>query len=587
MNVERIERRLMAILAADVAGYSRLLAEDEQGTLAQWRAHWRAVVDPQITAHRGRIVKTTGDGILVEFASVVEAVSCAVEFQRSMIERNADVPPEKRIEFRVGINVGDIIIDGGDIWGDGVNIAARLEALAEPGGICVSGRVREDVQGKLDLDIAFEDAGDRQLKNIPRLVRVYFVRLGATREREAPSLPDKPSIAVLPFENMSGDPEQEYFADGMVEEIITALSRRRWLFVIARNSSFSYKRAAVDVKQIGRELGVRYVLEGSVRKSANRVRITAQLIDATTGHHVWAERYDRELADIFAVQDEITDTVMAAIEPQLYAAEGVRAKRKPPESLDAWECVVRALALMNSRTKPDATAARALLQRAVMLDPGYAQAHSLLSFVMALSVQLGWEPRDPTLHNAAAAARQALLMDFEEPWAHAAAGFALVLSRRAEDAVAEYQKALSLNPNFAFVHTMLGAAFCYLGRSDEAMAQIEHAERLSPRDLLSRGNFGANNVIRAAAAMVGGNYREGIRFARQAVNESPGSTPAHRQLVINCALAGEMEEAKTALHALKSLNPDITLRWVEEWLPFAREEDRRKYVEGLRMAGLE
>jgi TolB-like protein len=272
----------MAILAADVAGYSRLVGADEEGTLARWKAHWRELIDPKITEHGGRTVRITGDGMLVEFASVTAAVRCAVEVQRAMGERNADVPQEQRIEFRMGINVGDIIIDGSDMWGDGVNVAARLEALAEPGGICVSGRVQEDVQGR--LDIAFQDTGEQQLKNIARPVRVYRVRLDGTAEASPGlPLPTKPSIAVLPFNNMSGDPEQEYFADGMVEEIITALSRMRWLFVIARNSSFTYKGRAVDVKQVGRELGVRYVLEGGVRKAANRVRITAQLIDASTG----------------------------------------------------------------------------------------------------------------------------------------------------------------------------------------------------------------------------------------------------------------------------------------------------------------
>ena len=324
-----------------------------RSTLAQWKAHWRELIDPKIAEHRGRIVKITGDGLLVEFASVLEAVRCAVEVQRAMAERNADVPQEKRIEFRMGINVGDIIVDGTDMWGDGVNVAARLEALAEPGGICISGRVQEDVHDK--LDIAFEDAGEQQLKNIARPVRVYRVRLDRqlrTRCRRC-RCQTKPSIAVLPFKNMSGDPEQEYFADGMVEEIITALSRIRWLFVIARNSSFTYKGRAVDVKQVGRELGVRYVLEGRVRKAANRVRITAQLIDASTGAHLWADRFEGALDDIFDLQDQVTASVVGAIAPKLEQAEIERAKHKPTESLDAYDYYLRGMASLSSKNQGD------------------------------------------------------------------------------------------------------------------------------------------------------------------------------------------------------------------------------------------
>jgi TolB-like protein len=330
----RVERRLAAILAADVVGYSRLMGSDEEATLAQLKVHRRELVDPKITEHRGRIVKTTGDGMLVEFASVVDALRCAVDVQRGMAERNAEVMKDKRIEFRMGINVGDIIIDCDDIYGDGVNVAARLEGLAEPGGICVSGRVQEDARGK--LEIVFEDLGEQQLKNIARPVRVYRVRLSgaAPSYRPALPLPDKPSIAVLPFQNMSGDPEQEYFADGIVEEIITALSRFRQLFVIARNSTFTYKGRAVDVKQVGRELGVRYVLEGSVRKAGERVRITAQLIDAATGAHLWADRFDGGLGEIFELQESVAATVAGEIAPRVERAEIERVKRKPTESLD-------------------------------------------------------------------------------------------------------------------------------------------------------------------------------------------------------------------------------------------------------------
>ena len=340
MQQARAEHRLAAVLAADVAGYSRLIGADEEGTLGCLKAIRAHLVDSKIAEHRGRIVKTTGDGLLVEFSSVVDAVRCATEVQAGMAERNASVPVSQRIEWRVGINVGDIVVENGDIFGDGVNIAARLEGLADPGGICVSARAQEDAAGK--LDVAFDDMGEQQLHNIARPVRVYRVGAGAAARPTLP-LPDKPSIAVLAFTNMSGDPEQEFFADGIAEDIITALSKSRSWFVIARNSSFTYKGKSVVVKDVGRELGVRYVLEGRVRKAANRVRVTAQLVEAATGGHLWAERYDRDLADIFAVQDEITASVSAAIQPALDRRERGRAARKPPESLDAWECYHRGM----------------------------------------------------------------------------------------------------------------------------------------------------------------------------------------------------------------------------------------------------
>ena len=373
-------RRLTAILAADVAGYSRLMGADEEGTHESLKAHLGELVNPKIAEHRGRVVKNTGDGFLAEFASVVEAVRCAVEVQRAMANRNAATPPEKRIEFRVGINLGDVIVEAHDIFGDGVNVAARLEGLAEPGGICVSRVARDQVRDRLDY--TFEDLGEQQVKNIARPVRVYRVRdVGAARSPSAPGppllpLPDKPSIAVLPFANMSGDPEQEYFADGMVEEITTALSHIRWLFVIARNSSFTYKGQAVDVKQVGRELGVRYVLEGSVRKAGGRVRITAQLIDALTGTHLWADRFDGSLEDIFELQDKVAVNVGGVIEPTLQAAEMRRSAARPPTDLTAYDLYLRALAIFFPITKERIFAALALLERAIAIDRHYAPALS-------------------------------------------------------------------------------------------------------------------------------------------------------------------------------------------------------------------
>ena len=409
----------------------------------------------------------------------------------------------------------------------------------------------------------------------------------AEQPKSGLALPDRPSIAVLSFTNMSGGSEQDYFADGMVEDITTALSKVRWVFVVSRNSAFAYKGRQIDIRQAARELGVRYVLEGSVRKIGVRVRITAQLIDAASGAHVWAERYDRDLADIFAVQDEITEQVVAALEPQLYAAEGIRTNRKPPDSLDAWECVVRALSLMNSRARPDIAAARDLLQKAIALDPGYGQAHSLLSFLTTLQVHLGWEPLEKSLAVASDAAHKALLLDSEDPWARVATGYVLAWSRRANEAIIEYEKALVLNPNFAIAHWLLALALCYLGRGADAMIHGDQAERLSPRDLLARGNAGVSNNVRAIACFIEGRHEEGIGFARKAIIESPNLAPAYRALIVNCALAGDIAGARAGLQTLKCLVPEISVEWVKHFLhPYMREDDRKRYAEGFRLAGL-
>ena len=375
----RVERRLMAVLAADVAGYSRLVGADEEGTLAQWKAHWRELIAPKIAEHRGRIVRIAGDGLLVEFASAVAAVRCAVEIQRAIAGRNTHVPQERRIEFRIGINVGDIIVDGSDMWGDGVNVAARLEALAEPSGICISGRVQEDVHGR--VDVAFEDMGERRLKNIAHLVRVYRSRPEGTAEKLlGPALPDRPSIAVLPFKNMSDDSANEYFADGVAEETITALSRMEWLMVAARNSSFVYKGQAVDAQQVGRELGVCYVLEGSVRKAASRVRISAQLIDSSTGAHLWAHRFEGTLEDIFDLQDQVTASVVAAIAPKLEPAEIARASGKPTQSLVAYDCYLRGIANLHRGAAESSNDALQLFHRAIELDPDFSSAYGMAAW---------------------------------------------------------------------------------------------------------------------------------------------------------------------------------------------------------------
>jgi len=448
----RVERRLAAILAVDVAGYSRLMGVDEEGTLAALKACRRDFIDPKIAEHRGRIVKTTGDGALIEFASAVDGVRCAMEIQRVMAERNTAIPEDHRIEFRIGINVGDIIIDENDIYGDGVNIAARIESLAEPGAVCLSENAYQQIKGKLSLDVT--DMGDQQLKNIAQRVRVYGIRSDGPQARAALALPDKPSIAVLPFQNISGDPEQEYFADGMVEDIITGLSRIKWFFVIARNSTFTYKGRAVDVKQVGRELGVRYVLEGSVRKAVDRVRITAQLIDAATGAHVWAERYDRKSDDIFALQDEITLSVVGAIEPSLRLAEVERAKRKRPDSLDAYDLVLRALPDVYSRMPEPSKKALVHLERALALDPNYALAHACAAECYH-SLFLRGGLREENRTAAVRHAQVAIANGQDDALALTLAGFSLGMDGHDRAAAfAAFEAALAVSPSSALTYIL-------------------------------------------------------------------------------------------------------------------------------------
>jgi adenylate cyclase len=465
------------------------MGADEEGTLARLKAHRRELLDPKIAEHHGRIVKTTGDGVLVEFASVVDAVRCAVAVQRAMTERNVELPQEKRIEFRVGINVGDIIIDGDDIYGDGVNVAARLEALAEPGGLCISRKVRDEVRDKLDL--AFEDMGEQQVKNIARPVRVFRIAAPAVVQstasaKPALALPDKPSIAVLPFTNLSGDPEQDYFADGIVEDIITALSRVHWLFVIARNSSFTYKGRAVDMKQVGRELGVRYVLEGSVRKASNRVRITGQLVDAVTGAHVWADHFDGALDDIFDLQDRVTASVAGIIEPKLRQAEMERARRKPTEKLDAYDLYLRALAQVNESYQGNLEALK-LLRRAIEIDPHYAAPYGLAARSYLVQKVRSWvPPSDPALAEGIRFAKLAASLGQDDPETLWMAGHALaVMSGDLDGGIALIDRALTHNPNSANAWRASGMVRAFLGDSETAIAHLERSARLSPLDFFA------------------------------------------------------------------------------------------------------
>jgi adenylate cyclase len=577
MTEERVERRLAAILAADIAGYSRLMGVDEEGTLAALKVLRKSLIDPKIAEHRGRIVKTTGDGALVEFASPVDAVRCAGEIQRGMSERNAAVPSDRRIEFRIGINVGDIVIDAGDIFGDGVNVAARLEGLAEPGGICVSSRVQEDVQGK--IDIAFEDAGEQQLKNIAKPVRVYRVRTSGSRATSPTlALPDKPSIAVLAFQNMSGDPDQEYFADGIAEDIITALSRNRLLFVIARNSSFIYKGRAVDVKQIGRELGVRYVLEGSVRKSASRVRITGQ---AANGVHLWAERYDRDLSDIFAVQDEITSNVAMAIGPTVAQAERERVARRLPDNLNAWEAYHRGLWHFSKQTSDENDKSKRFFQQAIDLDPNFAPGYYGLAIANTWDFQIYFARPiadcAPLMLNLS---RKATELDDADATAHVALGMAMDLTGDREGGGSELERAVSLDPNHAWAIGVLGLWYGFNGRPREGIETLQRAMRASPHDPLTwlwLTWIGAMYYVLE-------DYDAAVRTADSVIRLRPDQFQAYRTRAAALGQLGRTEEARDALHQAAQFNAFTA--WVRTRHPGWRQKDYAHVLEGLRKAGL-
>src|SRR6516162_4982603 len=578
------ERRLAAILAADIAGYSRLVGADETGTLARFNAHVRELIHPRIKEHRGRIIRTMGDSVLVEFASVVEALQCAVEVQHGMHERNGDLPRDERMEFRVGINVGDIIIEGGDIFGDGVNVAARLESIAEPGGICVSDDAYRQVRDK--LKIVFDDTGEQQLKNIARPVRVYRARLdqGIARSAPALALPDRPSIAVLPFQNMSGDPEQEYFADGMVEDIITDLSRFRNLFVIARNSSFTYKGRAVAVRQVGLELGVRYVLEGSVRKAANRLRITGQLIDASTGVHLWAERFDGGLEDVFELQDQVAARVVGEIAPKLEQAEIERAKRKPTQNLDAYDNFLRGLANVHQWTRAANDEALRLFYKAIELDHRFASAYGMAAWCYIWRKLNGWViDGAQESSEGARLARHAVELGKDDAVALSRGGHALVWFVRDLDNGAAYvDRALILNPNLAAAWNLSGWVRAYRGELDLAIDHHARAMRLSPLDpILYNMQVGT-----AFVHFLASRYDEACAWANRALNEQPNYPAANRILAASNAFSGRLSEAHEAMTRLRKLDPSLRVSNLNEVFPLRRPDDLAKFAEGLRKAGL-
>jgi len=585
---KNIERRLTAILYADVAGYSRLTGEDEVSTHRQLSAGLDLIAK-RVADFGGRVVHYAGDAVLADFGSVVAAVDAAVGIQRALADLLRDVPEGKRLRFRIGANLGEVIVDRDEIYGDGVNVAARLESLAEPGGVCVSGTVFEQVKGK--IDISFQDMGPQTVKNIAEPVRAYKIVLQRSTSGDAPdaethlALPDKPSIAVLPFVNMSGDPEQEFFADGMAEEIITALSHYRWFFVIARNSSFTYKGRAVAVTQVAKELGVRYVLEGSVRKAGNRVRVTAQLIDATTSAHIWAERYDRQLDDIFALQDEITDTIVAAIEPELGAVERERARRKPPENLDAWGSYQRGLWHLFDDGKPDALdEAKRLFQHSCELDPGFAAAHAELAYSHVADIVRGLTD-DPKacLDRAADAAERAVALDPRDPAAHCALGRVFIFRRAHERAIAEMEAALALNPSFDRGHYCLGLALLYGGRPADSIPHFEKGIRMSPRSPV----LWAYRMMLGLAYIDSDKYEEAAASFGKAIQQPNAPFIAFVYAAATLAHLGRIDEARAMLADVRKRKPDFSTDTVRNTIgQYGPHSDIDRIIDDLGKAGL-
>jgi adenylate cyclase len=588
MTKEGWKRKLTALLSADVEGYSRLMGDDEEATILTLTSY-RKVMTALIQQHGGRVVDSPGDNLLAEFASAVDAVQGAVAIQRELKTRNAELPPNRQMEYRIGINVGDVVVEGERIYGDGVNIAARLESLADGGGICISGTTYDQVKNKLSL--GYEYQGEQTVKNITDPVRVYKIgrksetAISSMSEEQAAMhpVPEKPSLAVLPFINMSRDPEQEYFSDGMTEDIITALSRIRWFFIIARNSTFAYKGHSVDVRKVAKELGVRYVLEGSVRKAGSRVRVTAQLIDGDTGKHVWANRYDREFDDVFSVQDELTETIVGALDPELGKAERERAKAKRPENLDAWDVYQRGLWHLYHYTKEDIEKAQKLFRQATLLDPNLGVAFSGLAEAFYFSLVYGHsDTPEHDREEALVAARTAVELDGEDAVAHSTLGRIYYVRREHDLAIAELQTALELNPSLAWAHYGVGAALVFSGRAREALPFLQTAMKLSPRD----PNMGSFLVRMADAYLFMRDYDEAIAWAKKALRQSGFQWSRYAVLVSALGHLGRLEEAKRALQELRTRRFDFSIEFVQATHLIADADDMSHYLDGLRKASV-
>ena len=583
-----MERKLTGILSADVQGYSRLMGDDEEATIRTLIAY-RELMTSLIQQNRGRVVDSPGDNLLAEFGSAVDAVQGAIAIQQELKTRNAGLSPHRQMHYRIGINVGDVVTEGERLYGDGVNIAARLESLAEGGGISISGTVYDQVKNKLDC--SYTSQGEQTVKNIADPVRVYALTWKAEvteeepapREEEQPaiSVADKPSIAVLPFVNMSHDPEQEYFSDGITEDIITALSSVRCFFVIARNSTFAYKGSSIDIRQVSTELGVRYVLEGSVRKAGDRVRVTAQLIDGDTGKHVWANRYDREFTDIFTVQYELTATIVGALEPELGKAERERAKAKRPENLDAWDLYQRGLWHLYHYTKDDLEQARDLFRQATQTDSGLGAAFSGLAESYYFSLVYGHsDTPEPDREDALKAARTAVALDGEDAAAHCTLGRTHYVRREHEQAITELQRALDLNPNLSWAHYGVGAAFVFSHRAQEALPYLEAAVKLGPRD----PNMGSFLVRTADAHPFMHDYQATVESAKKALPQPGFQWSRYAVLISALGHRGQLDEAEQYLQELRTNRPDFSTEFVRTTHLITNANDMEHYLEGRQKA---
>ncbi len=577
-----MERRLAAIMATDVVGYSRLIRVDEEGTLEALKALRADLIDPKIAEHHGRIVKLMGDGMLVEFASVVDAVHAAVETQQAMTDHNADVPADKVIELRIGINLGDVVIDGDDIQGDGINVAARLEGMAEPGGIYVSGMVYEGVRDR--IDDPFEDLGEKAVKNIERPVRVWrWTKSAKPRVSRSLPLPDKPSIAVLPFDNMSGDPDQEYFSDGISEDLTTALSRFDSLFVIARNSSFAYKGEVVDVKRVGRELGVRYILQGSVRRAGKRVRVNAQLIDAQADRHVWAERFDRQIEDVFKLQDDIVASIAATVGPEITLAEIERARNKRPDALDTWDLYLRAISAYHAMTEDTVAEAVSLLQKAIEAEPDFANAYALLGLCHVHVAMHGWvKPVSQAFREARRLTEEAVRLSPPSPETNHSLAFVLTITGEPERGITAARRAIDLNPNYAEAYAILALALVFYGDLEACLAACQQSARSNPRD--ARGNHLYNAMGHAYFMLE--DYEQAIEVSKKGYHQDPSVYGQTVTLAASYACLGNQAEAKHYIDDLLQFIPRMNLRALRKNPMFIRPEHVDKLVEGMRLAGL-
>jgi len=581
MPDQRAKRKLTAILSADVMGYSRLMEDDEEATVRTINAH-REVITDLTKEYRGRVVDAKGDNVLAEFSSVVDAVNCAMKIQRKLRERNTELPKNRKMEFRIGINLGDVIDEGDTIYGDGVNIAARLESMAEGGEICISGTAYDQVENKLGLQ--FDYLGEQALKNINKPIRVYQVKMGnifttSKMEEELP-LPDKPSIAVLPFVNMSGDPEQEYFSDGMSEDIITALSRLPDLFVIARNSTFQYKNKQVNVRQVGQELGVRYVLEGSVRKVGNRVRITAQLIDASAGHHLWAERYDRDLEDIFAIQDEITLKMLKSLELKLTGREQTRLYSKGTENIEAYLKLREAMSYFQRFDKGSNLVARQLCEETIELEPNWDLPYSLLGWTHWMDASTRWsDSPEESVQKAFQLAQKALSLG-EAPAAHGLLSFLYTMASQHDKAIEEAERSIALDPNSADAHTWCAFALILSGEPSKAVQLLDHAMRLNPFPpswyFLHLGM--AHQYLR--------HYEEAITACKKAIRTEPTNLFARVCLACTYSLSGREREAKAQVKEALRIDPAFSLEYLAKGIPYKDHAEGDMVLNALRKAGL-